>query len=165
MVRCRPFQPKEDSRNSVVSISEERHQIVVSKSKGAVEHQKIFTFDHVFGVESEQAEVYEQSAFLLVENVLEGYNGTVFAYGQTGCGKTYTMTGSKQEHSKGIIPRTFSHILTRTTSQKDKQHLLHCSYIEIYNEEVYDLFEKKTKTKLEVKEAPGKGTFIKDHKH
>ena len=56
----------------------------------------MFTFDHIFGMESTQTEVYEQSAFLLVENVLEGYNGTIFAYGQTGCGKTFTMTGLKQ---------------------------------------------------------------------
>ena len=61
------------------------------------------------------------------------------------------MNGAKSEESKGIIPRTFSHIVTRTGAEKDKQYLMRCSYIEIYNEEVYDLFEKKTKTKLEVK--------------
>lgn len=54
--------------------------------------------------------------------------------------------------------------MTRTASEKVKRHLLHCSYIEIYNEEVYDLFDKKNRTKLEVKEVPGKGTIIKDQK-
>jgi kinesin family protein 3/17 len=61
--------------------------------------------------------IYEQSAFSLVDNVLEGYNGTIFAYGQTGCGKTHTMMGSNEsEESKGIIPRTFSQIITITKS-------------------------------------------------
>jgi hypothetical protein len=101
---------------------------------------------------------------MLVENVLEGYNGTIFAYGQTGCGKTFTMTGGSIEELKGVIPRTFKQIMTRTASEKVKRHLLHCSYIEIYNEEVYDLFDKKNRNKLEVKEVPGKGTIIKDQK-
>jgi len=54
---------------------------------------KNFTYDYVFDEVSTQQEVYEQSSFSLVENVLNGYNGTIFAYGQTGCGKTHTMLG------------------------------------------------------------------------
>lgn len=53
---------------------------------------------------------------MLVQNVLEGYNGTLFAYGQTGCGKTYTMTGGNMEQEKGVIPRTFKQITTRINS-------------------------------------------------
>jgi Tfp pilus assembly pilus retraction ATPase PilT len=51
-----------------------------------------------------QSEVYDESAFPLVENVIEGYNGTIFAYGQTGCGKTHTMVGLTSDDEKGIIP-------------------------------------------------------------
>jgi type II secretory ATPase GspE/PulE/Tfp pilus assembly ATPase PilB-like protein len=66
----------------------------------------------VFGETSEQALVYEKTAFKLVENVIEGYNGTIFAYGQTGCGKTHSMVGKLEEPElHGIIPRSFKHIL------------------------------------------------------
>lgn len=55
---------------------------------------KSFAYDYVFGPDSLQSLIYEQSAFSLVDNVLDGYNGTIFAYGQTGCGKTHTMMGT-----------------------------------------------------------------------
>ena len=58
--------------------------------------------------DSTQQNVYNESAFPIVESVLEGYNGTIFAYGQTGCGKTHTMTGTDTD--KGIIPKAFEHI-------------------------------------------------------
>lgn len=62
-----------------------------------------YTFDAVYDDDSLQKTVYDESAFSIVESVLEGYNGTIFAYGQTGCGKTYTMSG--EPTNKGIIPR------------------------------------------------------------
>lgn len=61
---------------------------------GSKEDPKSFTFDNVFGSESLQSYIYEETAFSLVDSVIEGYNGTIFAYGQTGCGKTHTMMGS-----------------------------------------------------------------------
>jgi len=56
---------------------------------------KEFTYDSVYGIDSTQRQVYDQCAFPLVESVLNGYNGTIFAYGQTGCGKTHTMVGKQ----------------------------------------------------------------------
>jgi kinesin family protein 3/17 len=79
--------------------------------------------------------VYEKTAFKLVENVLEGYNGTIFAYGQTGCGKTHSMVGKLNvEQERGIIPRTFNHILGVVKEATNKEFLIRCSFIEIYNE-------------------------------
>jgi hypothetical protein len=89
-----------------------------------------------------------------VDNVLDGYNGTIFAYGQTGCGKTHTMMGNNTEEGKGIIPRTFSQIMTITKSDSTKTHLIRCSFIEIYNEEIHDLLGKDIKAKMELKESP-----------
>lgn len=60
------------------------------------EQPKSFSFDYVFGSDCAQSLIYEQTAFSLVDNVLDGYNGTIFAYGQTGCGKTHTMMGSNE---------------------------------------------------------------------
>ena len=65
-------------------------------------NQKSFAFDAVYDQDSLQQVVYDESAFPLVESVVEGYNGTIFAYGQTGCGKTHTMLG--QPDNPGIIP-------------------------------------------------------------
>ncbi len=89
-----------------------------------------------------------------MDNVLDGYNGTIFAYGQTGCGKTHTMMGNNTEEGKGIIPRTFSQIMTITKSDSTKTHLIRCSFIEIYNEEIHDLLGKDIKAKMELKESP-----------
>jgi chromosomal replication initiation ATPase DnaA len=75
-----------------------------------------------------------KARFHLVDSVLDGYNGTIFAYGQTGCGKTHTMMGvPDNEELKGIIPRTFSQIITVTKNDVSKTHLIRCSFIEIYN--------------------------------
>ena len=71
---------------------------------------KAFTFDAVFDWHSSQATLYEQTAKPIVDSVLEGYNGTVFAYGQTGTGKTHTMDGGAGDIERGIIPKAFDHI-------------------------------------------------------
>eukprot|EP00826_Nyctotherus_ovalis_P052269 TRINITY_DN6603_c0_g1_i4.p1 TRINITY_DN6603_c0_g1~~TRINITY_DN6603_c0_g1_i4.p1 ORF type:complete len:681 (+),score=237.15 TRINITY_DN6603_c0_g1_i4:384-2426(+) len=87
--------------------------------------------------------------------------GTIFAYGQTGCGKTFTMVGSNGE-LKGIIPNTFSHVFDSiSTFGKERRFLLRCSYLEIYNEAIHDLLEYSPDRKLELKEDPQKGIYIK----
>ena len=86
--------------------------------------------------------------------MLEGYNGTVFAYGQTGCGKTHSMVGVPESESlQGIIPRCFGHVLKSISDAKNKEFLLRCSFLEIYNEEIHDLLGDP-KVKLELKESP-----------
>lgn len=77
----------------------------------------------------------------MVESVLEGYNGTIFAYGQTGCGKTHTMVGvESSDELKGIIPRAFLHIFGAIDAEgASKKFLVRCSYLEIYNEKILDL--------------------------
>lgn len=155
---------KEKDKNcqSCVEIDDPTHQITLNKPNEA-EAQKVFSFDNVFAPDCAQEKIYEESAFSLVESVVEGYNGTIFAYGQTGCGKTFTMMGvPDHETLKGVIPRTFSHIIKIIDSSKDKNFLVRCSYIEIYNEEIRDLLSDNVKAKLELKESQDKGVFIKD---
>lgn len=101
--------------------------------------------------------------------MLKGYNGTIFAYGQTGCGKSHTMMGLPSDpNMRGIIPNCFEHIFgCIDDNEEGKRFLVRCSYLEIYNEEVYDLLidSKKHKgppVKLEIKENPDKGIFVKD---
>ena len=72
---------------------------------------KVFTFDSVYDWNSEQQEIFAETAYPVCENVIQGYNGTIFAYGQTGTGKTFTITGIENDNDlKGIMPRAFENI-------------------------------------------------------
>lgn len=88
---------------------------------------KIYTFDSVYDGTSEQAEIYADIFHPLVDSVLEGFNGTIFAYGQTGTGKTFTMEGSPED--PGALPRSFTHIFSHIGRSTDKQFLVRSSYL------------------------------------
>lgn len=110
-------------------------------------------------------DVYKVVAYPIVEQALQGYNGTIFAYGQTGSGKTFTMVGSEtKEDLQGIIPNTFSHIFSHISRTKDKVFAVTVTYLEIYNEDVRDLLSDTPNAKLEVRERPDVGVYVKDLK-
>jgi kinesin family protein 3/17 len=96
--------------------------------------------------------------------VLEGYNGTIFAYGQTGTGKTHTMTGVEGDpNHEGIMPRAFADIFESIKGDSNQtQFLVRASYLEIYNEEIRDLLAKNPKNRLELHEKPDSGVYVKD---
>lgn len=96
--------------------------------------------------------------------MLEGYNGTIFAYGQTGTGKTHTMTGLVEiSDERGIMPRSFEDIFKSIADDSNQtQFLVRASYLEIYNEEVRDLLSKNPKNRLELHEKPDSGVYVKD---
>lgn len=96
--------------------------------------------------------------------MIEGYNGTIFAYGQTGCGKTHTMAGIQtSEETKGIIPRAFQHIFGCIDEAGDgTKYLVRCSYLEIYNEMILDLLGQNHEKRLEVREDKKKGIYVED---
>ncbi|KAK0165175.1 hypothetical protein PV328_003719 [Microctonus aethiopoides] len=121
---------------------------------GAGGSGKVYQFDATFGPESSTERVYEDVGSVIVEAVLEGYNGTVFAYGQTGCGKSHTM--------HGFIERTLEHIFEATsTSSSDTRYLALLSYLEIYNERLRDLLQEGgMEGALQLKEDPTRGTYV-----
>lgn len=96
--------------------------------------------------------------------MLEGYNGTIFAYGQTGTGKTHTMSGSETNpKEKGIMPRAFDDVFKSIEYDSVKtQFLVRASYLEIYNEEIRDLLSKNPKNKLDLHEKPESGVYVRD---
>ncbi|CAD8188504.1 unnamed protein product [Paramecium octaurelia] len=164
VVRVRPFNQKEKENNSKPCVNVDEKQNVVELLKLADNETKQFSYDYVFGMNAKQSYIYEKTAFNLVESVIDGYNGTIFAYGQTGCGKTFTMTGvPENEELKGIIPRTFTQIQTiiDTNTDTKKKFLVRCSFLEIYNEEIRDLLGKDHKARLELKESQG-SVSVKD---
>ena len=124
------------------------------------ESPKIFTFDAVFDWNSEQRELYEEIFHPLVDSVLEGFNGTVFAYGQTGTGKTFTMEGTNDK--PGVIPNSFDQIFSHISRSQNQQYLVRSSYLEIYQEEIRDLLSKDQTSRLELKERPDVGVYVKD---
>ena len=118
IVRCRPLNDREKGLKSsvVVDIPPDSGQVQIVKPEkarspgGSGSEPKSFKFDSSYGVEAQTEQIYEDMGLPLVASIMEGYNGTVFAYGQTGCGKSYTMTGpSEPETQKGS--RKLSNIL------------------------------------------------------
>ncbi|XP_062889589.1 kinesin-like protein KIF17 [Mobula hypostoma] len=165
VVRCRPSNSREKDLNCkvVVSMDSARGQCFIQKPGAPGEPPKQFTFDGVFYIDSTTEQLYNEIAYPLVEGVTEGYNGTIFAYGQTGSGKSFTMQGiSSPTSQRGVIPRAFEHIFESIQCTENTKFLVRASYLEIYNEEIRDLLGKDTKQKLELKEHPEKGIFVKD---
>uniref|UniRef100_A0A3B1JQ20 Kinesin-like protein n=1 Tax=Astyanax mexicanus TaxID=7994 RepID=A0A3B1JQ20_ASTMX len=166
VVRCRPLNQKEKmmGHKQSVTVDEMRGTITVNKTETPHEPPKTFTFDTVFSPDSKQLDVYNLTARPIVDSVLEGYNGTIFAYGQTGTGKTFTMEGVRAvPELRGIIPNSFAHIFGHIAkAEGDTRFLVRVSYLEIYNEEVRDLLGKDQMQRLEVKERPDVGVYIKD---
>ncbi|XP_044631257.1 kinesin-like protein KIF21A isoform X7 [Equus asinus] len=148
-VRIRPQLAKEkiEGCHICTSVTPGEPQVFLGKDKA-------FTFDYVFDIDSQQEQIYAQCIEKLIEGCFEGYNATVFAYGQTGAGKTYTMgTGFDVniiEEEQGIISRAVKHLFKNIEEKKHtavKNGLpppdfkVNAQFLELYNEEVLDLFD------------------------
>ncbi|KAG9510051.1 Kinesin-like protein KIF11, partial [Fragariocoptes setiger] len=164
-VRCRPQNPHE--KRCVVDVLPERKEIRVHEKNS--HDPKSFYFDRVFGPDSLQVDVYKAVVWPLIDQVLLGFNCTVFAYGQTGTGKTYTMEGERSnsdlswedDPTCGIIPRALSQLF-ETLSAQDNEFTVRVSFLELYNEDTYDLLsglEDTTKLKI-YDDSQKKGSVI-----
>nr|CAB3259087.1 osmotic avoidance abnormal protein 3-like [Phallusia mammillata] len=165
IVRCRPLNDREKKLNckNIVDMIDDMGKCSIRKPGSTDQVPKEFTFDGAYYVNSTTEQIYNDIAYPLVEGVVEGYNGTVFAYGQTGCGKSFSMQGIEDPATqRGIIPRAFQHIFESIETAENTKYLVHASYLEIYNEDVRDLLSKNIKEKLELKEHPDKGVYVKD---
>ena len=166
VVRCRPLNEKEVESNhaSCVEMWTDRGLVEIKNPKlGPTDPVKTFTFDAVYDWNSKQLDLYAETFAPLVESVLGGFNGTIFAYGQTGTGKTYTMEGIKDDaERKGVIPNSFDQIFGHISVSVGQQYLVRASYLEIYQEEVRDLLAKDQKKRFELRERPDTGVYVKD---
>jgi len=166
VVRIRPMSSKEkqDGRVTVCVATPERAEVRISNPK-AENESKLFTFDSTYGDDATQKQIYTITASPIVDSVLQGFNGTIFAYGQTGAGKSHTMEGiADPPELRGIIPNSFKHIFDAISSNntRSKQFLARASYLEIYNEEIRDLLSKDPTNKLELKENADHEVYVKD---
>ncbi|KPP78931.1 kinesin-like protein KIF11-B-like [Scleropages formosus] len=150
VVRCRPFSMAErkSSSHSVVECDHARREVTVrTGGVGDKSARKTYTFDMVFGPSAKQIEVYRSVVCPILDEVIMGYNCTVFAYGQTGTGKTFTMEGERSPNEEftweedplaGVIPRTLHQIFEKL-SENGTEFSVKVSLLEIYNEELFDL--------------------------
>ncbi|XP_076230958.1 osmotic avoidance abnormal protein 3 [Calliopsis andreniformis] len=154
-VRCRPMNARELQQGcrNVVTIDSLSKCCTLECPAGGAGNGKVYQFDATFGPEATTELVYENVGSVIVEAVLDGYNGTVFAYGQTGCGKSHTM--------RGFIERTLDHLFEATsTSSSEMRYLALLSYLEIYNERLRDLLQDGMSDLLTLKEDPNRGTYV-----
>ncbi|XP_038070916.1 kinesin-like protein KIF11-A [Patiria miniata] len=148
-VRCRPINDIEKKRGShkVVEVSPNKKDVHVNIEVAEKATSKTFSFDKAFGPKAKQIEVYKSVVLPILDEVLMGYNCTVFAYGQTGTGKTFTMEGDRtpdpavsweEDPLAGIIPRAMHQIFEKLQSA-EVEFSVRVSFMELYNEELFDL--------------------------
>ncbi|KAJ5413571.1 hypothetical protein N7465_005876 [Penicillium sp. CMV-2018d] len=163
VVRCRGRSDREIKENNGVVLSTPEgvkgKTLDLSMGPNAVSN-KTYAFDKVFSPAADQTTVYEDVVVPVLDEMLAGYNCTIFAYGQTGTGKTYTMSGDMTDtlgilsDDAGIIPRTLYALFHKL---EDTESTVKCSFIELYNEELRDLLSYDDSTKLKIFENEKKG--------
>ncbi|KAF5461953.1 hypothetical protein F2P56_018011 [Juglans regia] len=154
-VRVRPTVPSELSNGAYWKVEENR--ISLHKVHGTPISGLSYAFDHVCDGSCTNARAYELLTKEIVHAAVEGFNGTAFAYGQTSSGKTFTMSGS--ETDPGIIHRAVKDVFAKIQLISDREFLIRVSYMEIYNEEINDLFAVENQ-KLQIHENLERGIFV-----
>ncbi|KAI3934891.1 hypothetical protein MKW92_049704 [Papaver armeniacum] len=167
LLRCRPFSDDELRNNApqVVTCNDYQREVAVSQNIAGKQIDRVFTFDKVFGPAAQQKELYDQAVVPIVNEVLEGFNCTIFAYGQTGTGKTFTMEGESRKSKNGasdqlpaeagVIPRAVKQIFDTLESQ-NAEYSVKVTFLELYNEEITDLLAHEEITKFSVEEKQKK---------
>lgn len=132
-------------------------------SENQKEDYQTFTFDSVFDQSSKQVDIFQYSAKPMINAALEGINGTLFCYGQTSSGKTFTMEGLHDDDNlKGIIPRAMEYIFyVIPKAASDLEFTVKCQYYQIYNEKIQDLLDPR-KTDLSIREDKTRGIWVED---
>ncbi|KAL9374032.1 hypothetical protein Peur_033652 [Populus x canadensis] len=148
ILRCRPLNDDEKQLKLpvVISCNEGKGEVSVVQNTAYKQIDKTFSFDKVFGPTSQQKELFDEAISPIVNEVLEGYNCTIFAYGQTGTGKTYTMEGGRVGEVEsgefpsdvGIIPRAVQQILD-VLEARNEEYSMKVTFLELYNEDIMDL--------------------------
>lgn len=134
----------EDNKAIFTGLKEKRRGDYVNNTRDEFN----YCFNEVFDMNTKQDQIFERVAKDVVDNAFEGYNGTIFAYGQTGSGKTYTMTGPEESYAnRGIIPRTVAYVFSEANRRTDTEFNIHISYLEIYNNDGYDLLSEDHSSK------------------
>ncbi|XP_060157580.1 kinesin-like protein KIF1A isoform X17 [Globicephala melas] len=171
-VRVRPFNSREMSRDSKCIIQMSGSTTTIVNPKQPKEVPKSFSFDYSYWSHTSpedmnyasQKQVYRDIGEEMLQHAFEGYNVCIFAYGQTGAGKSYTMMGKQEKDQQGIIPQLCEDLFSRIndTTNDNMSYSVEVSYMEIYCERVRDLLNPKNKGNLRVREHPLLGPYVED---
>ncbi|XP_027446152.2 kinesin-like protein KIF1A isoform X6 [Zalophus californianus] len=171
-VRVRPFNSREMSRDSKCIIQMSGSTTTIINPKQPKETPKSFSFDYSYWSHTSpedinyasQKQVYRDIGEEMLQHAFEGYNVCIFAYGQTGAGKSYTMMGKQEKEQQGIIPQLCEDLFSRIndTTNDNMSYSVEVSYMEIYCERVRDLLNPKNKGNLRVREHPLLGPYVED---
>ncbi|XP_030279024.1 kinesin-like protein KIF1B isoform X2 [Sparus aurata] len=172
-VRVRPFNSREMSKDSKCIIQMQGNTTTIANPKAPKEPAKTFSFDYSYWSHTSpddpsfasQNLVYNDIGKEMLAHAFEGYNVCIFAYGQTGAGKSYTMMGKQEEGQEGIIPMLCEDLFEKINEDSNKEELsysVEVSYMEIYCERVRDLLNPKNKGNLRVREHPLMGPYVED---
>ncbi|XP_059586836.1 kinesin-like protein KIF1A isoform X11 [Alligator mississippiensis] len=171
-VRVRPFNSREMSRDSKCIIQMTGSTTTIINPKQPKETPKSFSFDYSYWSHTtpddinyaSQKQVYRDIGEEMLQHAFEGYNVCIFAYGQTGAGKSYTMMGKQEKDQQGIIPQLCEDLFSRIndTTNDNMSYSVEVSYMEIYCERVRDLLNPKNKGNLRVREHPLMGPYVED---
>nr|XP_061832676.1 kinesin-like protein KIF1B isoform X10 [Nerophis lumbriciformis] len=172
-VRVRPFNSRETSKDSKCIIQMQGNTTTILNPKAPKEPAKTFSFDYSYWSHTTpedpcfaaQNQVYNDIGKEMLQHAFEGYNVCIFAYGQTGAGKSYTMMGKQEEGQEGIIPMLCEDLFEKINEDNNKEKLsysVEVSYMEIYCERVRDLLNPKNKGNLRVREHPLLGPYVED---
>ncbi|XP_032244810.1 kinesin-like protein KIF1A isoform X24 [Halichoerus grypus] len=171
-VRVRPFNSREMSRDSKCIIQMSGSTTTIVNPKQPKETPKSFSFDYSYWSHTSpedinyasQKQVYRDIGEEMLQHAFEGYNVCIFAYGQTGAGKSYTMMGKQEKDQQGIIPQLCEDLFSRIndTTNDNMSYSVEVSYMEIYCERVRDLLNPKNKGNLRVREHPLMGPYVED---
>ncbi|XP_054905506.1 kinesin-like protein KIF1B isoform X26 [Poeciliopsis prolifica] len=172
-VRVRPFNSRETGKESKCIIQMQGNTTTILNPKAPKEPAKTFSFDYSYWSHTtpedpcfaSQNRVYNDIGKEMLEHAFEGYNVCIFAYGQTGAGKSYTMMGKQEEGQEGIIPMLCEDLFEKINEDCNKEELsysVEVSYMEIYCERVRDLLNPKNKGNLRVREHPLLGPYVED---
>ncbi|XP_068771830.1 kinesin-like protein KIF1B isoform X11 [Struthio camelus] len=171
-VRVRPFNSRETSKESKCIIQMQGNSTSIVNPKNPKEAPKSFSFDYSYWSHTSpedpcfasQSRVYNDIGKEMLLHAFEGYNVCIFAYGQTGAGKSYTMMGKQEESQAGIIPQLCEELFEKINdnSNEEMSYSVEVSYMEIYCERVRDLLNPKNKGNLRVREHPLLGPYVED---
>nr|XP_055069486.1 kinesin-like protein KIF1A isoform X20 [Misgurnus anguillicaudatus] len=170
-VRVRPFNSREIGKESKCIIQMSGNTTTIINPKAPKEN-KSFNFDYSYWSHTSpedinyasQQQVYRDIGEEMLLHAFEGYNVCIFAYGQTGAGKSYTMMGKQEKDQQGIIPLLCEDLFTKISDNNDNNmsYSVEVSYMEIYCERVRDLLNPKNKGNLRVREHPLLGPYVED---
>ena len=154
------LKPSTRSERANYNISCEGNQLHVPNTDGRLDRDKWYGFDNIYAQTASNNEIYNSAAYDVVESALTGINTSIFAYGQTGSGKTYSLMSED-----GVTAHMISHLFNRIWKDPEQEYTVSCSFLQIYNEHIYDLLNPRNSLECTVREDTHLGTYVENITH